>query len=254
MPDPAGTRVKSADCPTLVLLPGMDGTGELFMDFVNALPDAFATITVRYPTGRRLSYSQLAGIVRASCPVSEPFVLVAESFSTPLAIQYAATKPLNLAALVLCAGFASSPLYGWRRCLGSLLARVLFRIPLPRFVARRWLAGLDGPPSLLTDLRAAISSVQPSVLASRARAVLACDARAELGQVTVPILYLQAKQDRLVGGPCLEEILRINPQVVVAPVAGPHLLLQREPKSTAEVLAEFVRNLAKKVPRRRDAT
>jgi pimeloyl-ACP methyl ester carboxylesterase len=229
------------DCPTLVLLPGMDGTGELFTDFVNATPEAFKTATVRYPTDRCLSYSELADIVRASCPVSGPFVLVAESFSTPLAIQCAAAKPVNLAAPVLCAGFASSPLRGWRQCLGSLFAPTFFRIPLPRFVAKRWLAGLDAPPALLTALRAAISSVQPRVLASRARAVLACDASAELGHVAVPILYLQAKQDCLVGASCLEEIRRIKPQVTVAAFEGPHLLLQRDPKGTAEVIAEFVR-------------
>jgi len=32
----------------LVLLPGMDGTGELFADFVEALPDAFDGRVVRY--------------------------------------------------------------------------------------------------------------------------------------------------------------------------------------------------------------
>jgi pimeloyl-ACP methyl ester carboxylesterase len=240
------------DCRTLILLPGMDGTGQLFAGFVNGMPEAFKTVTVRYPADRCLSYSELASIVRASCPVSESFVLVAESFSTPLAIQYAATKPMNLAALVLCAGFASSPLQGWRRRLGSLFAPMFFRIPLPRFVAKRWLTSLDAPPSLVTALRVAISSVQPSVLASRARAVLACDVRADLGQLTVPILYLQAKQDRLVGAYSLEEIRRTKPQVAVAAFEGPHLLLQRDPKGTTKVIAEFVRNLAECGPQRGD--
>jgi pimeloyl-[acyl-carrier protein] methyl ester esterase len=70
----------------LVLLPGMDGTGMLFAGFVTALPESFETMTVRYPTDRPLSNLELEGIVRAACPVTEPFMLVAESFSTPLAI------------------------------------------------------------------------------------------------------------------------------------------------------------------------
>ena len=35
--------------PKLVLLPGMDGTGELFDSFVKALPQSFTTEIVRYP-------------------------------------------------------------------------------------------------------------------------------------------------------------------------------------------------------------
>ncbi len=68
----------------LVLLPGMDGTGELFAEFVAALAGEFETETVRYPTERCLSYAELENFVRAACPISGPFLLLAESFSTPL--------------------------------------------------------------------------------------------------------------------------------------------------------------------------
>lgn len=226
----------------LVLLPGMDGTGELFRYFVDALPGEFDTVTVRYPNNQHLSYSELLSFVRVACPVSEPLVLVAESFSTPLAIQYAATNPANLEGLVLCAGFATSPMRGWRRFVGVLLAPIMFRVALPKLAVKLWLVGSDAPPSLLAAVRVAISSVQPKVMAARARAVLACDARTELSQIAVPILYLQAKQDRLVGGTSLEEIRRIKPQMSVASLEGPHLLLQREPLRAAEVVVEFVRS------------
>jgi pimeloyl-ACP methyl ester carboxylesterase len=219
----------------------MDGTGELFTDFVNALPEAFQTVAVRYPADRFLSYTELAGLVRDSCPVSEPFVLVAESFSSPLAIQYAAANPTNLAALILCAGFASSPVHGWRRLFASLCAPIVFRIPLPKFFADSWLVGPDAHASFLKAVQAAISSVKPGVLAARLREVLDCEALAELGQITVPILYIQAEQDRLVGASCLEEIRRIKPQVAVATLEGPHLLLQREPHPAAAVVSEFLR-------------
>jgi pimeloyl-[acyl-carrier protein] methyl ester esterase len=178
----------------LVLLPGMDGTGMLFAGFVTALPESFETMTVRYPTDRPLSNLELEGIVRAACPVTEPFMLVAESFSTPLAIQYAASNPVNLEGLVLCAGFATSPVRGWRRLLGWLLSPLVFRVPLPNLAAKLWLVGPDAPPSLLATVRAAVSSVQPRVLAARLRAVLGCDVRAELCRVAAPVLYIQAKQ------------------------------------------------------------
>lgn len=230
----------------LVLLPGMDGTGELFSDFAAALAGEFETVTARYPTERCPSYSELEGFVRAVCPTSEPFVLLAESYSTPLAIKYAASKPERLEGLVLCAGFASSPIRGWRRFLGWLLAPIVFHIPLPNLAAKLWLVGPDAPPSLLRSVRTAVSSVKPKVLAARLRDVFACEVRPEMGRVTVPVLYLQAKQDRLVSGACLAELRRIKPQMTVAVLEGPHLLLQREPYKAAETVAVFVRSLGQR--------
>src|SRR6476646_5995820 len=104
----------------LVLLPGLDGTGNLFAEFIAVLPSGFQVITARYPTTGSLSYSQLAPLVRHATPTSDPFVLVAESFSTPLAIQIAAEDLPNMKALVLCAGFATSPVRGWQRFLASV--------------------------------------------------------------------------------------------------------------------------------------
>jgi pimeloyl-ACP methyl ester carboxylesterase len=180
--------------------------------------------------------------VRAACPISEPFMLMAESFSTPLAITYAATNPANLQGVVLCAGFATSPVRGWRRFLASLLAPVVFHVPVPSLIARRWLLGADASPSLLAAVRAAISSVQPRVLAARLRAVLACDVREAVGQIGVPILYIRAEQDRLVSAWCVEELRRIKPQMIEVALEGPHLLLQRQPQRAAEALIRFTRS------------
>lgn len=229
--------------PKLVLLPGLDGTGDLFRDFVRALPSEVDVLTVRYPNDRCLPYAELIETVRATCPLSAPIVLLAESFSTPLAIQYAATNPANLKGLVLCAGFVTSPVLGLRRLLYSLLMPVLFRIKLPEFAAKRWLVGADAPSALLNAIRNAITSVQPKVLVSRVHAVFECDVRAELKQVTVPILYIQAQQDRLVKASSVENIKRIKPQTTVARVDGPHLVLQKEPRRAAEVTWEFIQRL-----------
>jgi len=228
----------------LVLLPGLDGTGELFSEFVAALAGELETKTVRYPTEQCLSYAELEDFVRAACPISGPFMLLAESFSTPLAIKYAASNPVNLEGLVLCAGFATSPVRGWRRVLGSLFAPLVFRIPMPKLAAKLWLIGPDASPSLLAAVRSAVSSVQSKVLAARLRAVLGCDVRAELCRVAVPILYIQAQQDRLVSASCLEELQRIKPQMAVTVLEGPHLLLQREPRRAAEVVAAFAQHPA----------
>lgn len=221
----------------------MDGTGELFTDFVEALPQTFQRQTLRYPVDVCLSYAELLQFVNVATTNCDPFVLVAESFSTPLAIQFAAMNPPNLKGLVLCAGFASSPAHGWRRFLPPLLSSV-FAFPLPKLAIRVFLAGWSAHPSLVSSVQTAVGLVQPKVLSARFCAVLQCDVRAELRKIAVPILYLRAKQDCLIPKPCLEEILRDSRQISVEEIPGPHLLLQREPRQTAAIVADFVQRFA----------
>jgi pimeloyl-[acyl-carrier protein] methyl ester esterase len=166
-------------------------------------------------------------------------MLIAESFPR-LALRYAATNPANLQGVVLCAGFATSPVRGWRRFLASLLAPVVFHVPMPRLAARHWLVGANASPSFLIAVRAVIASVQPRVLAARLRAVLACGVREAVAQIGVPILYIRAKQDRLVGTSCVVELRRIKPQMAVTALEGPHLLLRRHPQRTAEAIGRFI--------------
>jgi pimeloyl-ACP methyl ester carboxylesterase len=228
---------------TLLLLPGMDGTTGLFPAFTSALPDDLQTVVVTYPTDHFLSYVLLQDRVREKSPNS-PFVLLAESFSTPLALNYAASNPPNLRALILCAGFASNPLHAGRRHLASLLAPWAFRMKIPAFAARRWLLGPDAPPQLISELRSAVARVHPNVLSMRLRAILKCDVRASIGQITVPILYLRPNHDALVPAQCVDEMRQIKPHVQVAHIDGPHLLLQRDPVTSAIAVVAFMKTIA----------
>ena len=227
----------------ILLLPGMDGSGELFREFVAALPEGLVADTVRYPADHVVGYAELEALVWAAMPTGEPFVLVAESYSTPLAIQIAATLPEGLRGLVLCAGFATSPVKGLLQDLIAMLPLTTLRLAFPTFVVRRFLVGNDAPEALVRDVVSEIGWVEPEVLAARAREMLLCNVRAELARVQVPIRYLRPAEDRLVSLECLEEILRIQLGTAVTTIDGPHMLLQREPTLCAEMVAEFVSGL-----------
>lgn len=231
------------ETPKILLLPGMDGSGELFRDFVAKLPAGFATETVHYPADHVVGYAELEELVRTVMPVGEPFVLLAESYSTPLAIRIAATRPEGLRGLVLVSGFATSPVRGWLHDLTAMLPLRALRLVFPEIVVRWLLVGSDAPEALVRAVASEIDWVEPAVLAARMREVLMCDVRAELAQVGVPIRYLRAAEDRLVSVECLEEILLIQPRTAVTTIDGPHLLLQREAGLCAQMVAEFVRGL-----------
>jgi len=228
---------------TLVLLPGLDGTGNLFTNFVSSLTPSLDTRIVRYPTDRLLSYADLFSFVVDAVPQTQPFVLLAESFSTPLAVRLAATNPASLKGLVICAGFIRNPVRGWLRLMKTLAHPYFFRIPPPRFVIEYFLIGAHAPRELRDDVRRTLRSVSPEVVAWRVQAVLACDASEQLVHVRVPTLYLQAEQDRLVRKSSFQEIQELKPDTALVSIAAPHFALQREPRKAADLIAHFVAGL-----------
>jgi pimeloyl-[acyl-carrier protein] methyl ester esterase len=221
----------------------MHGSSELFADFVSALPASFEARVLNYPNDIRLSNAELLDLIRSFVPASEPFVILAESFSTPLSIQFAAANPPNLRGLIICAGFATSPVRGAARILGRYLAPVLPFVPAG-VAGAIMVSGSHAPHSLLGRLRGAINSVRPAVLVDRVRSVLACDVLDDLRQVNAPVLYMQAAHDRLVNPVCLEEMRRVKPEIEVVVLNGAHILLQLMPRQSAEVVAGFVRRLS----------
>lgn len=59
------------------------------------------SVIVSYPPDQSLGYRDLAHLVRSRLPKDEPFILLAESFSGPIALALAADPPPQLKALIL---------------------------------------------------------------------------------------------------------------------------------------------------------
>jgi pimeloyl-[acyl-carrier protein] methyl ester esterase len=227
----------------LVLLPGLEGTGNLFANLLPELPQTLNVITAAYPPQRFLPYAELVSWLSDVVPKDAPFALLAESYGTPLAVKFAATHPPNLVGLILSAGFISNPVRSWGP-LPKLLARpLLFRFLPPDFILEYFVVGPHAPESLKLAFRQAVRSVSPEVLAERARAVIRCDARREIGEVNVPLLYLRGTEDRLVGEESLDQIKRLHPETISFCVRAPHLLLQREPRVAAKAITQFLDTL-----------
>ncbi len=230
----------------LVLLPGMDGTGELFNSFIASLPDNYKTTIVTYPRDKVLSHYEYFDHIKQACEGIRSFVLVAESFSTPLAIEFAANNPEKIRALVICAGFASNPVKGLKGLLLSLSAPILFRLPIPAFAISMLLVGSHASDELIRSVRHAISAVRVNVLRSRLNAIQHCNVLNELSQLKHPILYIQAAEDRLIKSESFAEILSVQPAAALVKISGPHLILQCEPKQCAESLIHFVEKIHSK--------
>lgn len=205
-----------------VLLPGMDGTGELFAPLLQTGLDADVH---RYPADQPLGYDALEARIRESLP-DEPFIVVAESFSGPLGVRLAADPPEGMQQLVLVASFVTSPT---ALRLPGPLARAVFSVTPPTAVLRRILLDAHCSEALVQATRRAIARVDARVMAARLRSILEVDEREALVRSRVPLRYLRATRDRLVGSEALATIRTLRPDVEVVEIPGPHLLLQARP-------------------------
>ena len=86
---------------TLLLLPGLDGSGVMFRPLLRHLPSHFNPVVVTYPRNQPLGYNQLLPIVMAAIPGNSTIVLLGESFSGPLALMAASRCPAGLRVLIL---------------------------------------------------------------------------------------------------------------------------------------------------------
>lgn len=225
-----------------MLLPGLDGTGELFRPLLAELPGWIHPVVVSYPRDRELGYAELLPLAARSLPKDMPFVILGESFSGPLAIMLAAGNPAGLKGVILCASFVKKPFRTLPAWLGVLCIGPIFRL-WPALLKLRSLPIRGELRGLLPLALAAIRSVRPEVVAARARALMKVDARTELRAMEVPLLYLQALRDPLIRKHNAEEIMSICPDASLARIDTRHFLLQLEPKQAAAEIASFLEGL-----------
>jgi len=231
---------KVSSC-TIVLLPGMNGTADLFADFIAAKPATFALLTLDFPVDVPLGYDELARLVRSRLPQDGPFVLLAESFSGPIGLMLAAGPPTGMRGLILCGTFAKNPmplLAFFKPCI-ALLGFAGFP-SLLSILGHRALFGRFASARTRQALSAALQRLRLGVLQARMRSVLGVDTTALLPQVKLPVLYLSAQEDRVVPHSACEHLRRHLHQMQVASIAAPHMLLQTAPSDAWVALTAFV--------------
>ncbi|MDP1796386.1 MAG: alpha/beta hydrolase [Planctomycetaceae bacterium] len=227
---------------TIVLMPGLDGSGVLFRPLLERLPPEIVPQVITYPATEPMGYAALLPMVMSALPKSGPFVVLGESFSGPLALMIAAQRPSGLCGVILCGTFVRNPLgprWGWLR---HLVTPALFRWHSHLAEAKALLGGY-GTPELRRLLREALSQVSPRVLAHRVREVLRVDVRAELQQCPVPVLDIRGTRDNVVRSHKAREVRLLRPDVQTADLVAPHLILQTQPEATARTISEFARKV-----------
>jgi pimeloyl-ACP methyl ester carboxylesterase len=225
--------------PKAILLPGIDGSGRLFAPLLAAGPRPFEPEALSFPPDAPLGYDDLLALVRERLPRGR-FLLLAESFSGPLAVRLAAERPKGLMALVLAATFVHRPLNPLLHPLRGLVGARLFGMPMPAPLVRHFMAGPDAPDEIVAEVQRAVAAVSAEVLAHRSAEALRVDARDALAAVEVPVLFVAPTRDRLIRTDACEDVLAVRPDAEVAAIEGPHMILQRCPHASLARIEEFL--------------
>ncbi|MEO1035558.1 MAG: hypothetical protein AAFX44_08360 [Pseudomonadota bacterium] len=221
----------------LILLPGMDGTGDMFAPFLSVLPETIKPIVVSYPADQELGYDELTDIAREAIPDSGIYSVLGESLSGPIAITLASEADSRLSALFLCCSFVRNPSMALA-AIKPILPVSPVKGALADFAAQ-YLLGADSCEQR-NAVRDSLNKVRAEVIRKRAREVIDIDVTTDLESVSAPILYLQAAQDRLVPIGCAQYIREVAPSAEILRIDGPHLLLQTEPEHSRDAVVGFL--------------
>jgi pimeloyl-[acyl-carrier protein] methyl ester esterase len=226
-------RMGTPEATPIILLPGMDGTGELLRALADQLALHRPVQLFAYPLDQPLSYAQLTTYVVERVP-NRPFVVLGESFSGPIAIEIAATDP-RAVGLVLASSFARHPL----PAQFAALTRLLDLRWLPKRIIATALMGSTATPELTARLHRVLAALPREILQYRAREVLHVDKRNRLREITCPVLCLHGRFDYLVNRRQADEIVTAQPRCQVHWFDSAHMLLATHPEAAVKAINQI---------------
>lgn len=225
----------------LILLPGLDGTGNMFQPLISSLGDEIKTLTISYPSDRHLSYDDLSCFVRNKLKnFDEQLVLLAESFSGPVAVKLLQDSLPNIKAVIFSAAFCESPKSVLVSLSKFLPVATILKLPIPNAVIKYFCFGYDCCPETIDLFRTTISQSNVKVLSQRI---------IEISNLTfegknlsdIPCCYIQAQYDKLVPESAFQSFQKIVPDIQLIKIKGPHFILQAKPQECKESIVKFIR-------------
>jgi pimeloyl-ACP methyl ester carboxylesterase len=232
--------------PLLALLPGLDGSGELFFPIVPYLRDRFEIHLVRYAD--EASFGDYVESAARQLPSGGPVSLLAESFSGPIAISLLAGRRASFQASVLSATFCKSPMPFVTRLARRMPDKLFGYNPASRAFVGLFATGRDASPEVTGKALELLQKVRPGLFRRRIGLVHDLDVTAELKAVEVPLLYIQATGDRIVPARSGAEIDRLARNIKLARVNGPHMILQTRPQECARLIIDHVMTASRTAP------
>ncbi len=227
----------ASGAPEIVLLPGLDGTGELFERVARLLAPHLDVKIVRYPQDPTLGYAGYVELVRNEIG-SRPVFLLGESFSGPVAVRVATQLKGQIRGVVLAATFVKNPWPSW------LIRRAARVDPetTPVGLRDRILMGTYGDAELVAKVDEIVRNLSRPVRAARLRAVADVDVRQDFARLDCPILVLHGRSDWLVRKSLMQRAVSDKGGARMIVIPGAHMLLQTRAEEAASEIVHFTKS------------
>lgn len=220
----------------LILLPGLDGTGELFEPFINELPATLDVETIAYPTEPTLSYNELLAYVEIQLP-KEDFIIIAESFSGWIAYQIALQNFVHLRSIIFVATFLQPPKL--LKFSKFFPLRLIASLSIPRIIIKHLLLGKKVEDHRITFFQQTIDKVPSNIIVFRLQEIAQLSLSQDISKLEVS--YIKAIDDKLVESQCIAQFKACFARVMVDEVDGGHLILQANPQECAKIVMNRMR-------------
>lgn len=218
----------------LILLPGMDGTGELFARLSKKLANRVPHVVMDYPVNPADTYADLVARLANSIG-RDPVVVLGESFGGPIAVGVAALIPGQVKGVILAATFLSTPWPKWIMRAAALFAPR----DAPGFILRYALRGSRRDAELDAHIGSVIGKLPREVAAQRLREVSEVEAGYAFNALSCPILVLHGTNDRLVSHRPIARAAAKKAGAVVKLYDAPHMLLQTHADACGDEIEHF---------------
>ncbi len=212
----------------------------MFSPIMPAL-SAYDAQVVRLPDTRKQDYDILCEYVSEKLP-NEDHIIVAESFSGPIAAKLAVQHHENIRGIVFVATFLTPPRKSLLAVSRVFPVKLLAKLPMAKYFEKRLFLGKGANDELVTLFRKTISALDSQLIRSRLRAVE--NLKVSLKKCTVPSIYLQATNDKLVPSTHSEEFDDFFTEIKIRPIQGPHFLLQAKPQESADEIRKFIEGIS----------
>ena len=226
-----------------MLLPGLDGTGNLFSALLIELSE-FECEVITLPAIGAQDYPSIVEQVKEKLP-KDDFVLVAESFSGAIGTALAKEGLPQLKGIIFVASFLSPP----KKLLVSfarfLPLKMLSKMPLARYFHKLLFLGSDANKQLVELFQQTILSLSLQIIKARLKSIQSLTESSE--KLDLPAAYIQALSDRLVPAVKADEFNDRFKNLTIRSIEGPHFILQSKPAESAIAISELVRVLLSQV-------
>jgi len=225
----------------IVLLPGLDGTGELFREFINKLTSNYKVTIISYPTTLKGRYSDYVAYIKEYLP-KDDFIVIAESFSGNIAHLLVQEEMGNLKAVIFVATFLQNPRVFLLNKYTLKLLKPLLNLPPNNTIIKFFLVGSKADTKLLKKVTETVKELPQTTILHRL--ALISNLKYKSVNIDTKVVVLIAKDDKLIPQKCVKDFKKSYTNIKIFKIDGSHLLLQTNIPKTLNIIESFIKEIS----------